>query len=326
VVTSRRTFLAAALGAALVPRAAGAQPPPRAVRLGVLLYSNAATDPNVRAVLEALRDLRYVEGQNLTVDYRGADGHPERLPEFATQLVRARPDVILALGGDVAPFVTAATTTIPIVFVVSSDPVRGHLVRALAHPASNATGLTFLSSELAPKRLQLLREAAPRVSRLAVLWNPEHVDDEFRDTEASARAAGLQVLSLEMRGAAAQLEAAFQAAATWRCDALIPVSSRHTFLNRRAIVEFANRQRAPLAGGWGAWADEGGLLSYGPDVNTFIRRAATYIDRIVRGANPADLPVEQPTKLDLVINAKTAKMLGLTVPQSLLLRADRVIE
>jgi len=326
VVTSRRTFLAAALGAALAPRAASAQAPPRTLRLGVLLYSTAATDPNLGAILEALRDLRYVEGQNLTVDYRAAEGHPERLPELATQVVRARPDVILALGGDVAPFATAATTTIPIVFSVSSDPVRGRLVKSLAHPAGNATGLTFLSGELAPKRLQLLREAAPRVSRLAVLWNPEHFDDEFRDTEAAARAAGLQVQSLEMRGSAAQLESAFQTAAAWRCDALIAVSSRHTFLNRRAIVEFANRQRAPLAGGWGAWADEGGLLSYGPDLNTFVRRAATYIDRIVRGANPADLPVEQPTKLDLVVNVKTAKMLGLTVPPSLLLRADRVIE
>jgi len=326
VVTSRRTFLAGALGAALAPGPARAQTGGRVVRVGVLLYSSAVIDPNVRAVVEALRGVGYDEGQNLSLDYRGAEGHPERLPELATQVVRARPDVILALGGDVAPFATAATTTIPIVFAISSDPVRGRLVRSLAHPAGNATGLTFLSAELAPKRLQLLREATPRASRLAVLWNPEHFDDEFRDTEASARAAGLQVQSLEMRGTPAQLEAAFQAASAWRCDALIAVSSRHTYLNRRAIVDFANRQRAPLAGGWGAWADEGGLLSYGPDLNTFIRRAATYIDRIVRGANPADLPVEQPTKLDLVVNVKTAKTLGLTVPPSLLVRADRVIE
>jgi putative tryptophan/tyrosine transport system substrate-binding protein len=325
-MTVRRTFLAGALAVALAPRAATAQPGPRALRLGVLLYSNATTDPNLRAFREALRDLGYVEGQNLTVDYRAGEGHPERLPDLAAQLVRARPQVILALGGDVAPFATAATTTIPIVFAISSDPVRGKLVKSLAHPAGNATGLTFLSAELAPKRLQFLREAAPRASRLAILWSPEHFDDEFRDTETAARAAGLHVQSLEMRGRAADLEAAFQAAAAWRCDALIAVSSRHTFLNRRAIVDFANRQRVPLAGGWGAWADEGGLLSYGPDLNAFVRRAAIFVDRIVRGANPADLPREQPTKLDLVVNAKTAEMLGLAVPPSRLVRADRIIE
>lgn len=326
MLTGRRTFVAAALTLALAPRAAGAQQRARVLRLGVLLYSNAATDPNLRGVRDALRDLGYVEGQNLAIDYRAAEGYPERLPELAAQMVRARPDIILALGGDVAPFATAATTTILIVFAVSSDPVRGKLVRSLAHPGGNATGLTFLAAELAPKRLQFLREAAPRIARLAVLWNPEHFDDEFRDTEAAGRAAGLQVRSLEMRGSAAGLDAALQAAATWRCDALIAISSRHTFLNRRAIVDFANRQRVPLAGGWGAWADDGGLLSYGPDLTTFVPRAATYVDRIVRGANPAELPVERPTKLDLVINVKTARMLGLSVPPSLLVRADRVIE
>jgi putative ABC transport system substrate-binding protein len=322
----RRTLLGGALAAALAPRAASAQPGGKTLRLGVLLFSDPGTDPNFRAFRDGMRALGYVEGQNFTIDYRYAEGQPERLPALAAELVRGRPEIILALGGDVAPFATAVTSTIPIVFAVSSDPVRGKLVKSLAHPGTNATGLTFLAAELAPKRLQLLREAAPRISRLAVIWNPEHFDDEFRDTNAAARAAGLQVQSFEVRGTGPQLDAALQGAATWRCDGLIAVSSRQIARNRRAIIEFATRQRVPLAGGWGPWAEDGGLLSYGPDLNVVVRRAANYVDRIVRGAPPADLPVEQPTKLDLVVNARTAKALGLTLPQPLLVRADRVIE
>jgi putative ABC transport system substrate-binding protein len=326
-VLARRTLLGGALALAAAPRAARAQPGGRAVRLGVLLYTDPGSDPNFPSFREAMRDLGYVEGRNLTIEYRYAEGRSERLVELAADLVRTRPDVIFVLGGDVAPSAAAATATIPIVVAISTDPVRGKLVGSLARPGGNVTGLTFQAAELAAKRLQLLKEAAPRISRLSVIWNPQHVDDEFRDTEAAARSLGVQVQSLELGGAGpAQLESAFQTATAWRCDSLVAVSSRQVSRNRQAVIDFATRQRLPLAGGWGPWAENGALLSYGADLNLVVRRAAGYVDRIAKGARPGDLPFEQPTKFELVVNVKTAKALGLVVPQSLLLRADRVIE
>ncbi len=318
----RRALLGGALAAVAAPRAAGAQ---RAVRLGVLLFSDPGTDPNFRAVRERLRELGYVEGQNLVIEYRYAEGRPERLPELAADLVRAHPDVIFVLGGDVASFATRATETIPIVVSSSADPVQAKLVASLARPGGNITGVTFITSDIAGKRLQFLKEAAPRTSRLAVLWNPDHLDGELRETQVAAGPLGVQVLSLEVR-APADFEQAYQAAGAWKADAVSAIPSRATVRHRAAIVEFAAKQRFPLAGGWGLWAESGALLSYGPDVNLMVRRAVDYVDRIVKGAKPADLPVEQPTKLELILNLKTAKALGLTIPQSLLLRADRIIE
>src|SRR2546422_8569071 len=236
------------------------------------------TDPNFRAVREGLREHGYVEGQNLTIEYRYAEGRPERLPELATDLVRTRPDVIFVLGGDVAPFAKRATDSIPIVMTASGDPVRARLVASLSHPGGNVTGVTFLTSDLAGKRLQLLKEAAPRTSRLAVLWNPEHHDDELRETQAAAGPLGVQVLSLEVR-TAGDFEHAFQSATAWKADAVSAIPSRSTVRNRAAVVEFARKHRLPLAGGWGLWAESGALLSYGPDVDVMIRRAVGYVDR-----------------------------------------------
>ena len=233
--------------------------------------------------------------------------------------------MIIAAGGDVAPFAKRATGAIPIVMITSADPVQGGLVASLARPGGNVTGVTFVSSDLAGKRLQLLKEAAPGVTRVAVLWNPDHPDGEFPATQAAGRSLGVQVQSLEVRGRD-DFASAFAAANRERMEAVIVVSSRLMTLNRARILDLAVQNRLLLVSGWGPWAAEGGLLSYGPDLDAVIRSSATYVDKILKGAKPADLPVEQPTKFELVINLKTAKALGLTIPPSVLARADEVIE
>jgi putative ABC transport system substrate-binding protein len=319
---ARRAFLGGVASVALTARGVRAQS--RVARIGVLLFTDPGADPNMRAFREGMRERGWVEGQNLFIEYRSAEAHLERVPQLASDLVRTNPMVILALGGDIAPAAAAATTTIPIVISISTDPVKSRLVRSLARPGGNITGVTFLASDLAAKRLQLLREAVPRMARLAVIWNPQHFDDEFQETQNAAQTLGMQVQSLEV-GTPAGLDRAFQAATTWRCDSLIAVSSRTIVRNRSQIIDFASRQRLPLAGGWGLWADDGALLSYGADLNAVVRRAAGHVDRILRGARPGELPVEQPTKFELVLNLRTAKTLGLAVPAALLAQADRVV-
>jgi putative tryptophan/tyrosine transport system substrate-binding protein len=318
----RRAFLTA-LGLFAAPSAARAQPA-RLARLGVLLYGTPDTDafPVIRRGLAALG---YVEGQNVHFEHRFAGGRPERLPDLASDLVRARPDLIIAAGGDVAPFATRATANIPIVMITSADPVQGGLVASLARPGGNVTGVTFVSSDLAGKRLQFLKEAAPGVTRVAVLWNPDHPDGEFPATLTAGRSLGVHVQSLEVRRPD-DLAGAFATASRERMEAVAVVSSRLMTLNRVRILDLAVQHRMLLVSGWGPWAAGGGLLSYGPDLEAVIRRSATYVDRILRGARPSDLPVEQPTKFELVINLKTAKALGLTIPPSLLQRADQVLE
>jgi putative tryptophan/tyrosine transport system substrate-binding protein len=320
----RRRFLLTSLAGALIgPLAARAQPA-RIPRLGVLLFGTPAADafPSIRRGLEALG---YVEGRNILFEHRYAEGRPERLPDLASDLVRSKPDVIIAAGGDVAPFAKRATSTIPIVVITSADPVQGGLVAGLARPGGNVTGLTFVSSELAGKRLQFLKEAAPGVTRVAVLWNPDHPDGEFPATQTAAGSLAVQVQSLEVRGRD-DFTGAFAAANRERMEAVVVASSRLMTLNRARILELATQNRLLVASGWGPWAAEGGLLSYGPDLDAVIRRSAIYVDRILKGARPADIPVEQPTKFELVINLKTARRLGLTIPPSLLQRADHVIE
>jgi ABC-type uncharacterized transport system substrate-binding protein len=324
-VTDRRTFLGMlAGGVATTPLAAHAQQRARVPRLGVLLFGTPETDPNLLAFRQGLTELGYLESRNIAIQYRYAAGQGERLRDLAAELVAGEPDVILALGGDVAPFARAATGTIPIVAVVSVDPVQAGLVASLARPGGNVTGLTFVSSDLAAKRLQLLKEMAPRVSRVAILWNPDHVDPEYRETQKAAQGLRVQIQSLEVRNTG-DFDAALLAAISGRADAIVPVSSRLMTLNRHRIVNFSREHRLLLASGWGPWAKEGALFSYGPDLDAITRRAASYVSKILKGAKPGDLAVEQPTKFELVINLRTAKSLGLTIPQSLLQRADQVI-
>src|SRR5437764_1277632 len=307
------------------PLVVDAQPVGKLPRLGVLLFGTPTTEANLAAFLSGLRDLGYVEGRNVTLEYRYAEGHPERSRDLAGEIAALKPDVIIVLGGDMVSFVKEATRTIPVVILTSNDPVEAGVVASFARPAGNITGVAFVSSETAGKRLQFLREAAPSVTRVAVLWNPDHPDGEYRDTEVAAGRLGIQTQSLEVRRPE-DFEAAFEAATRARAEAVMVVSSRLMNLNRPRILEFASKQRIPLVSGWGTWAQTGRLLSYGPDLDTLVRRAATHVDKILKGARPGDLAIEQPTKFELVINLKTAKLLGLTIPSSLLGRADRIIE
>ena len=308
-----------------IPLPGEAQQEAKVARLGVLLFGAPDSDPNVVAFRRGMGELGYVEGKNLTTLYRHAEGKPERLSDLAKDLVALKPDVILALGGDVAPFAKAATNRIPIVMAVSLDPVQTGLVESMAKPGGNITGVTFVSSELAAKRLQYLSQAIPGVVRVAVFWNPDHIDPEYQETLAAGKAFGIRIQSLEVRSAG-DFETAFQAAVAERAQAIVVVSSRLTTFNRQRIQEFATRQRIAVVAGWGPWVESGALLSYGPDLDVMVRRTALYVDQIMKGASPDRMPVEQPTKFDLFINLKTAATLGLTIPSSLLLQATHVVE
>jgi putative tryptophan/tyrosine transport system substrate-binding protein len=323
---TRRSLIAGLSSAVAWPVAGRAQRQGKAAaRVGVLLFGTPDTDQNFGSFREALRDLGYVESRSVVYEYRYAEGKTERLRNLATELVTLHPDVILASGGDVAPFARAATGTIPIVMIVSIDPVESGLVASLAHPGGNMTGVSFASSDLAGRRLQSLVEMAPNVTRVGVIWNPDHIDPEYRELQNAAKTLNVQIHSLEVRSVN-DFQAAFEAAISARVQAVMPITSRLMVLNHKRILEFASDNRVLVASGFGPWAKEGALFSYGPDVDVVSRRAAPYVDKILRGARPADLPVELPTKFELVINLKTANALGLNIPASFLGRADKVIE
>lgn len=294
-------------------------------RLAVVLFDAPAANPNLAAFVAGLRDLGYVEGRNVALDYRHAGGRPELVPGLGLQAASLKPDVIVVLGGDMVPTVKAATSTLPVVMLTSSDPVEAGMVASFARPGGNVTGVAFVSEETAGKRLEFLKLAVPSLTRVAVLWNPDHPDGEYRSAEAAARHLGIHLQSLEV-SRLADFDAAFEAARRARAEALMVVSSRFMNFNRARVLDFALRQRLPVVTGWGPWALAGGLMSYGPDLDVLARRTATHVDRILKGADPGRLAVEQPAKFELVINLKTAKMLGLAIPQSLLARADRIIE
>lgn len=302
-----------ALGFLAASAAAQGQPAAGIPRVGILLFGAAETDPNVRSFRAGLRDVGYVEGTDIVLEYRAAEGKPERLAELARDLVAAKPSLIFAMGGDVAPYARAATSTIPIIAAVSNDPVQGGLVVSLARPGGNLTGVTFVSSDLAAKRLQLLKEMAPAISRIGVLWNPDHVDPEYRETQSAGRALGVAIHSLEVRQPA-DLERAFRTAAAANVEAIVVVSWRLMSANRQAIAELATRHRVPLVAGWGGWPQVGALFSYGPDIDLVVRHAATHVQKVLKGARPGDIPIEQP------------KVYGVTVPPAILARADKTIE
>jgi putative ABC transport system substrate-binding protein len=326
----RRTFLTILAGGLLAaPLAAEAQPAGRVYRVGYLSpLSPSADATRGEAFLQGLRELGYVEGQNLVIERRFADGTVDRFPDLATELVRLKVDVILAGGGGVlARAAQSATSTIPIVMTNVEDPVAGGLVASLGRPGRNVTGLTSIVRDLSAKRLQLLHEILPKVSRVAVLWNSAYPGKavEFSLTLAAARTLGIRLQPLEVQSPV-ELEGVFEATANGRAEALIVLPDPLTNTHHPRIVELAAKRRLPTMFSQRPFVVDGGLVSYGQSYTDLFRRAAGYVDRILKGAKPADLPVEQPRKFELIINLKTAKALGLTIPQSLLLRADEVIQ
>jgi putative tryptophan/tyrosine transport system substrate-binding protein len=320
----RREFIIALAGATLVPSLSQAQKLRQFRHIGILLFSQQDRVV-IEPCLHELRTLGYVDGKTIAIEYRDAEGNYERLRELAAELVSLNPDVIFSFGGEQAPLVKAATASIPIVVVVSNDPVASGLVPSLARPGGNVTGVTYVHDQLAGKTIELLREAAPWVSRVAILWNPNHADAEFRETQRAAPVLQIQLQSIEVREAG-DFEGAFQAAARERAEALIVAGSRILSLHRQQIGDFTAKNRIVLVGTPRWLLEAGALLTYGPNAAELNRRAATYVDKILRGAKPADLPMQQPATFELTINLKPAKTFGLTIPPTLLARADEVIE
>ncbi|HEV3028528.1 MAG TPA: ABC transporter substrate-binding protein, partial [Planctomycetota bacterium] len=322
----RRGFLGTLAGGLLAaPLTGEAQAAGKVVRIGVLELGSELTSGPQEAFRQGLRELGYVEGQNVVLEYRFAEGRAERLPDFAAELVRLRMDVIVA-GGTPAPLAAKhATGTIPIVMSSAGDPVGTGLVASLAKPGGNVTGLSLRSPELTGKRLQLTKEVVPGLSRVAVLWNAANPIAALvvRETEDAARTLGVQVQSLEVRGPD-DFENALPATVSGGAGALFVVDDPLVFRYRGRIADFAVRNRLPATAFYKAFAEAGGLMTLGPSLADLYRRAAIFVDKILKGAKPGDLPVEQPTKFELVINLKTAKALGLTIPPSLLQRADQV--
>jgi putative tryptophan/tyrosine transport system substrate-binding protein len=323
----RREFITLLGGAAAAwPLAARAQPPPRPARIGIL-HPGSPPDPWLDGLRQGLRDLGYVEGQNLSVEYRWAEGKGERLDSLAQELFASKIEVLVVMTGPAVLAAKQQSKTVPIVMAVSGDPVGTGVVTNLARPEGNVTGFSLMSADLAGLRLGVLKEAIPTAKRVAVLYNPAEPPTvrEMRETEAAAQTLGVTLQPVEARSTDA-LDQAFANAAQGHADALITFAHGFAFLHRRRIADLAVQNRLPAMYGWREFADIGGLMAYGPNVTATLRRAATYVDRIIKGAKPAALPVEQPTKFELVINLKTAKALDLKIPSSLMLRADEVIE
>jgi ABC-type uncharacterized transport system substrate-binding protein len=309
-----------------VPLAAHAQPATKVFRVGYLGGENASS-PFFEAFRAGLRRLGYVEGRNITIESRHAQGRADRLPDLANELVALKVDVLVAASGPVAQVARRAAGTIPLVIGVSGDPVEGGFVASLARPGGNVTGMSYLQPELAGKRLQLLREIAPKVTRVAVLVNPNHSgeDQEWREMDAAAKTLGMTLVHHVMP-VTSDLTEVFAAITRDRAEAIVMVPGPLTNANRKSIADFGLKARLPVIAGWSEHVEAGSLLSYGPSRRDTFRRLAAYVDRILRGEKPADLPVERPTRFDLVVNLRTAKALGLTIPPSLLLQADEVIE
>jgi putative ABC transport system substrate-binding protein len=315
-------------GLVAAPLAAEAQHAEKTLRVARLSPISASTDrPILQALRQGLRDLGWVEGKDFTFEYRFAEGNLARLPGLAAELVRLKVDVIVAGSTSAALAAKNATATIPIVMVITGDPVGSGLVTSLARPGGNLTGVTALGEELSGKRLEVLREAVPGVNRVAVLSNPAYVDTGpfLKGTDRAARTLSVRLQILELHDPA-ELENAFAAMMRERAGAFVVGTDPFFNANRRRIVALAAKNRLPAMYALREYVDDGGLIFYGASLPDMYRRAAAYVDKILKGAKPADLPVEQPSKFELVINLKTAKALRLTVPQSLLLRADEVIQ
>jgi putative ABC transport system substrate-binding protein len=313
-----------ALSVVLAPLTDEAQPAGKVYRIGFL---RAGQPPKtlVEAFQQGLRARGYIEGRNVVIEYRYTDGSFDELSRLAAELVRFNVDVILASGAPAAFAARSATTKVPIVFASVYDPVEIGLVTGLAHPGGNVTGLSQTSADLGGKRLELLKELLPKLKSVAILWHPANLTNlvQKKSVEVAARTLGVDTKSVPVQDPS-QFGSAFEDARG--VDALVQVDDPLLITHRRQLAELAVRSRLPAIAGLREYVDAGGLMSYGADHPDLYRRAATYIDKILKGAKPADLPIEQPTKFDLVINLKTAKALGLTIPQSLLVRADEIIQ
>ena len=318
---SRRQYLLAAGVLLVAPIVARAQTATKPYRIGVLAAGRLKT------LQQSLNDLGYVEGRDVVLEIRNPEGRSELFDALALDLVRLKVDVIVASNPNAVVSAKRATATIPIVMMHTPDPVQLGLVASLARPGGNITGVTTLSADLSIKQLELLKEAVPRVSRVALLWNPDNPwhPATVKALQAGSGSRGLRLQVLEARGPEA-FGGVFHAMTTASAQAVLVLVDPMTFFNRRKLADLAIQHRLPMMGGLPDYAEAGSLMSYWADTTDVYRRVASYVDRILKGAKPGDLPIEQPTKFELVANLKTAKTLGITIRQSVLLRADRVIE
>jgi ABC-type uncharacterized transport system substrate-binding protein len=325
----RRAFITmVSVSVIAAPLAAGSQQTgPKLARIGVLTLSTATWGPEGEAFRQGLREHGYVEGQNIALEHRDAAARDERLPILAGELVRLNVDVIVTQSNVAALAAKQATQTIPIVMAIAGDPVKAGVVGSLASPGGNVTGLTLMQTDLSRKRLQLLKEAARSIVRVAVIWNPTDPSaaDFLQETEVAARSLGLKLHASEARSPN-ELDTAFKAVADSRPSAFFTLPGGMFTAHLRRIVDFAAKRRLPGVFSSREFVEAGGLLSYAPSLAANWRRAAVFVDKILKGAKPGDLPIEQPTKFELVINLKTAKTLGLTIPQSILVRADELVQ
>jgi putative tryptophan/tyrosine transport system substrate-binding protein len=323
----------AALVLCVTPRAE-AQQPTKIPRVGIL-FIGGRDQPHLEAFKQGLRERGYTEGKNIVLNYRYAEGKVDRLPSLAAELVQLKVDVIVTTSGNSAKAASEATKTIPIVLTTGADPVKSGLAESLAKPGGNVTGLSIIEEDLSGKRVDILKETFPKMTRMAYLWHPLAVSYSAADTTSvnpsydqvkkATKTAGVQLLSYKV-GTLAEIERAFADMPKVRPDALLVLQSPLMTLNSKKIVELALKQRLPGMYPTRQFAEESGLMAYGPLIGDLYRRAATYVDKILKGTKPADLPVEQPTKFEFVINLNTAKQIGLNIPQSVLFRADKVIK
>jgi putative tryptophan/tyrosine transport system substrate-binding protein len=303
------------------------QQPKRIPRIGYLSGRPGRGSPNAEALRQGLRDLAYVEGQNMAIEFRSTEGKLDRYPSLAAELVRLKVDIIFAAGGEAGRAAKKATSAIPIIFVGSVDPVATGMADSLARPGGNITGFSTGAPGLYGKRLEIIKETLPRLSRVGVLLNPTNpnTDVALKEIRSAGLDLGVHVQSLDVRSPN-DIDRAFEAATKAQAGALVVAQQTPITTNPIRIAELAAKRRLPAIYTETEWIDAGGLMSYGPSVPDLYRRAATYIDKILKGMKPADLPVEQPVKYELMINLKTAKQIGVTIPQSLLYRADKVIK
>jgi ABC-type uncharacterized transport system substrate-binding protein len=328
MVSAYMLRLVAALVAALHVAPVVAQQPTPMPRIGFVMPGSAeASSGLINAFREGLRELGYVEGTNIQIDFRWQPADkPELLPGIASDLVRTNPDVLVGPTTPQALALKQATSTIPIVMVVPSDPIGTRLVESLARPGGNVTGLTWMSNDIMAKRLDLLKQALPKISRVGDIWNPTNpaTQRDFKEIEAAARKLGLTIHSAEVRGPN-DFSNAFSSLTRARVDALILQTDQLTWIHRQQLATLTVQNRLPTIFFAREYVDGGGLMSYGASLEDLYRRSARYVDKVLRGASPAELPVEQPTKFELVVNLKAAKALGITIPEAILLRATEVL-